>query len=236
MNSNVNFIEINGKKAKVGNDVKIGYNVIIYPNVEIKDNVIIGDNVILGKIPERAKTSTLKKEELPPLIINERVTISSGSVICSGTSIGAETLIGDGAFIREKCVIGSSCLIGRAVTIENDTKIGNFVKIQAHAYITAYMNIEDYVFIAPCAVTTNDNFMGRTEKRFALKKGAHIKKGARIGANAILLPGITIGKEAFIAAGSIVTKDVPDYKLVKGIPARVMKDVPPEEWVERQKR
>lgn len=228
------LVEINGKKAKLGKNVKIGYNVIVYPDVEIKDNVIIGDNVILGKIPERAKTSTLKKESFSPLIIEEKVTICSGSILCAGTKIGRETLIGDGAFIREKCIIGESSLIGKGVTIENDTKIGNFVKIQANAYITAYTVVEDYVFIAPCVVTTNDNFMGRTEKRFALKKGAYIKFGARVGANSIILPGIKIGKEAFVAAGSIVTRDVPDYKLVKGVPAKVIRDVPQEEWVENQ--
>ena len=221
-----------GKTAKIADSVKIGYNSVIYPDVELKDNVIIGDNCIIGKTAERAKTSTLKKEKFTPLVIGEGTTVCATAIICAGTTIGKDTLVGDGAFIREKCTIGNKCLVGRGVTVENDTKIGNNVKMQAHAYVTAWMTIEDNVFIAPCVTTTNDNFMGRTEKRFALKKGATIKKGARVGANAILLPGITIGKEAFVAAGSIVTKDVPDGKLVKGVPARVMKDVPKEEYSE----
>ena len=74
--------------------------------------------------------------------------------------------------------------------------------------MTAYSTLEDDVFIAPCVVTTNDNFMGRTEKRKALMRGPLIRRGARIGGGAVLLPGIEIGEEAFVGAGAVVTRDV----------------------------
>ena len=83
-------------------------------------------------------------------------------------------------------------------------------------------------------MVTTDNFMGRTKERFKFRKGPYIKIGARIGANSLLLPGKVIGREAFVAAGSIVTKDVPDYKLVMGAPAKVLRDVPSKEWAENQ--
>ena len=150
----------------------------------------------------------------------------------AGTKIGSNSYIADTAFIRENVKVGDHCIIGRGATIENETTLGNRVKVQAHAYITAWVTIEDNVFIAPCVVTTNDNFMGRTEKRFALKKGAYIKFGARIGANSILLPRVVVGREAFVAAGSVVTKDVPDGKLVMGVPAKIVRDVPSEEFVQ----
>jgi len=83
-------------------------------------------------------------------------------------------------------------------------------------------------------VTTNDNFMGRTERRKALMKGPTIRRGARVGGGAILCPGVEIGEEAFVGAGAVVTKDVPARKLVVGNPARVLRDVPDEELLENQ--
>jgi acetyltransferase-like isoleucine patch superfamily enzyme len=107
-------------------------------------------------------------------------------------------------------------------------------KIQAHAYITAYSTLEEHVFIAPCVVTTNDDFMGRTERRRALVKGPTIRRGARIGGGAILLPGVEIGEEAFVGAGAVVTKHVEPRMLVVGNPARVMRAVPEDELLENQ--
>jgi acetyltransferase-like isoleucine patch superfamily enzyme len=89
--------------------------------------------------------------------------------------------------------------------------------------------LEEHVFIAPCVVTTNDNFMGRTEKRHALIKGAIVRRGARVGGGSVLLPGIEIGEEAFVGAGAVVTRDVGPRTLVVGNPARVLRDVPDEE-------
>src|SRR5437773_1803862 len=88
--------------------------------------------------------------------------------------------------------------------------------------------LEDAV-IAPCVVTTNDNFMGRTEKRRELMKGPTIRRSARIGGGAILCPAVEIGEEAFVGAGAVVTKDVPPGVVVVGSPARVIRDVNPEE-------
>jgi acetyltransferase-like isoleucine patch superfamily enzyme len=136
--------------------------------------------------------------------------------------------------VRERVEVGDGVVIGRGSTVENDVRIGARTRIQTQAYITAYSELEEDVFIAPCVVTTNDNFMGRTEARRALMKGAIIRRGARVGGAAVLLPGIEIGEEAFVAAGSLVTKDVPAGKLVAGLPARVWRDVPPEELLEAQ--
>ena len=138
-------------------------------------------------------------------------------------------IVGDGARVRERCVIGDDVVIGSGSLIENDTTVGALTKIQAEAYITAYSTLEEEVFIAPCVVTTNDNFMGRTEQRHELIKGPTIRRGARIGGGAVLCPGVEIGEEAFVGAGAVVTKDVPPRVVVVGNPARVLRDVPAEE-------
>jgi acetyltransferase-like isoleucine patch superfamily enzyme len=107
-------------------------------------------------------------------------------------------------------------------------------KIQADAYITAYSTLEEHVFIAPCVVTTNDDFMGRTERRRELVKGPTIRRGARVGGGAVLLPGVEIGEEAFIGAGAVVTKNVEPRMLVVGNPARVMRPVAEDELLDAQ--
>ena len=118
-------------------------------------------------------------------------------------------ILGDQACVRERVTIGDDVVVGRGSLVENDTTVGALTKIQAEAYITAYSTLEEHVFIAPCVVTTNDNFMGRTERRHELIKGPTIRRGARVGGGAILCPGIEIGEEAFVGAGAVVTEDVP---------------------------
>jgi len=149
--------------------------------------------------------------------------------VFAGTRIGARTIIGDQACVRERCDVGDDVVIGRGSLVENDTRVGDRTKIQADAYVTAYSTLEDDVFIAPRVITTNDNFMGRTEKRHALRKGPTIRRGARVGAGAVLCPAVEIGAEAFVGAGAVVVKDVPSKAVVVGNPARVLRDVPDEE-------
>ncbi len=223
------------EKARLGHGVILGHNVVIHPGTVLGDGVTVGDNSVLGRPPRPARTSTIQHPaDLPPLEIGAGTAIGSGVVLYAGTCIGRDCLIADQSFIREKCTIGDAVIVGRGVTVENETSIGSFTKIQSQAYITAWMTIEEYVFIAPCVVTTNDNFMGRTAERFKYRKGPTIKRGARVGANTTLLPGVVIGREAFVAAGSVVTRDVPDETLVKGAPARPVRPVPAREFVENQ--
>ncbi len=209
--------------------VVIGHHVVIHAGTVIGANTVIADHAVLGKRPQLARTSTAKAGALPPLTIGPHCQIGTGAVLYAGTTIGEGCMVADLATVRENCRIGNSVLIGRGVAVENDTVIGDSTKIQTNAYITAGMELEDHVFIAPMVTTTNDNFMGRTERRFALKKGAHIKRGARIGGNAILLPGITVAEESFVAAGALVTRDTPPRQVVKGVPAKPTRPVPDEE-------
>jgi acetyltransferase-like isoleucine patch superfamily enzyme len=202
---------------------------IVYDGTMLGEGVRVLENAVVGKQPSLGASSTAKREPLPPTTIGDGTVISTGAIVFAGSSIGAGCIVGDQSCIRERVTMADNCILGRGSLIENDTTVGEGTRIQAEAYITAYSTLEEDVFIAPCVVTTNDNFMGRTEKRKSLMKGPTIRRGARVGGGAILCPGIDVGEEAFIGAGAVVTKDVPAGKLVVGSPARVLRDVAADE-------
>ena len=208
---------------------EIAETAIVYPGTVVGEGCRILDYAVVGKQPTLSPRSTAAREELPPLELGPGTVVSTGAVVFAGTSVGERVIVGDQSCVRERCTIGDDVVIGRGALVENDTAVGARSKIQAEAYVTAYSMLEDDVFIAPCVVTTNDNFMGRTEKRHALRKGPTIRRGARIGGAAILLPGIEIGEEAFVGAGAVVLKDVAARAVVVGNPARQIREVPDEE-------
>jgi acetyltransferase-like isoleucine patch superfamily enzyme len=205
---------------------------VVYPGTVLGEGVKVLEHAVVGKQPTLSPRSTAKREPLPPAEIGDATIVSTGAVVFAGTSIGARVIVGDQACVRERVTLGDDVVVGRGSLVENDTTVGALTKIQAHAYITAYSTLEDNVFIAPCVVTTNDNFMGRTERRHELIKGPTIRRGARIGGGAILLPGIEVGEEAFVGAGAVVTKDVEARMLVVGNPARVLRPVPEDELLD----
>ena len=212
----------------------IASTAIVYPGTILGDGCRVLDYAVVGKQPTLSPRSTAKREEAAPLELGPGTVVSTGAVVFAGTRIGARTIVGDQACVRERCEIGDDVVIGRGSLIENDTTVGDLSKIQAHAYVTAYSTLEDNVFIAPCVTTANDNFMGRTEGRLKHMRGPTIRRGARVGAAAILLPGIEIGEEAFVGAGAVVLADVPARAVVVGNPARRLRDVPSEELLENQ--
>jgi acetyltransferase-like isoleucine patch superfamily enzyme len=207
----------------------------IHPTAIVHEGTVLGDGVrvlehaVVGKQPSLGARSTAKREPLPPTGVGAGPVISTAAIVFAGSTIGERCIVGDQSCIRERVELGDDCILGRGSLIENDTTVGRGTRIQADAYVTAYSTLEEDVFIAPCVVTTNDNFMGRTEKRKELMKGPTVRRGARIGGGAILCPGIEVGAEAFVGAGAVVTKDVPPGVVVVGSPARVLRDVDPAE-------
>ena len=211
---------------------EVAETAIVYPGTVVGEGCKILDYAVVGKQPTLSPRSTAKREDLPPLVLGAGTIVSTGAVVFAGTTIGERVIVGDQACVRERCTIGDDVVIGRGSLVENDTSVGALTKIQAHAYITAYSLLEDNVFIAPCVITTNDNYMGRTEKRHELNKGPTIRRGARVGGGSVLLPGIEIGEEAFIGAGAVVLRDVPAKAVMVGSPARQIRDVPDEELLD----
>jgi acetyltransferase-like isoleucine patch superfamily enzyme len=212
----------------------------VHPSAIVHEGTVLGDGVrvleyaVVGKQPTLSSRSTSSREPRPPAVVDEGAVVSTGAVVFAGARVGARVILGDQSCVREGVTIGDDAVLGRGCLIENDTTIGARTRIQADAYVTAYSTLEEDVFIAPCVVTTNDNFMGRTEKRLALMKGPTIRRGARIGGGAVLCPGVEIGVDAFVGAGAVVTRDVPPRVVVVGSPARVLREVASDELLERR--
>ena len=202
---------------------------IVYPGTVVGDGCQILDYAVVGKQPTLSPRSTAQQEELRPLELGPGTIVSTGAIVFAGSRLGARVIVGDQACVRERSEIGDDVVIGRGSLVENDTTVGARTKIQAMAYVTAYATLEEDVFLAPCVQTSNDNFMGRTERRHGLRKGPTIRRGARVGVGAVLCPAVEIGAEAFVGAGAVVVNDVPPAVVVVGNPARVLRAVPPEE-------
>jgi UDP-3-O-[3-hydroxymyristoyl] glucosamine N-acyltransferase len=223
------------KNVRIGANCQIGHVVVIHPDTVIGNDVRIDDNTVIGKLPMKAALSAITKDQqLPPCEIEDGCLIGALSVLYRGCKIRTRVMVADLASIREDVEIGEYTIIGRGVAVENKVRIGKRCKIETEAYITALSEIEDSCFIAPEVAFTNDNFLGRTKERFKYHKGVTLKRGARVGANATFLPGVCVGADALVAAGSVVTHDVPGKKIVCGVPAKELRDVPPEQLLESQ--
>lgn len=224
-----------GKMVQIGADCQIGDHVTIHAGCQIRDRVRIDDGAVIGKQPMRAVNTAITQEQvMKPAVIGEQCLLGAGIVIYSGCTLGESVLVADLATIREEVEIGAFTIVGRGVAIENKSTIGRYCKLETNAYIAAYSTLEDRVFVAPGVLTSNDNFIGRTEERFKHFKGVTVRRGGRIGVGAVTLPGVEIGSDAVVAAGALMTRDAEDRMIYAGLPARTFRAVPDEQLLERQ--
>jgi len=208
---------------------------VIHDGTVVGRDVRVDDLATLGKRPMRAANSaTTREQELAPLTLGDSCIVGTGVVLYRGAAIEAKVLMADLCTVRENVTIGRGTIVGRGVTIENFCAVGRYCKLESECYITAYSTLEDRVFVAPGVVTSNDNYVGRTAERFKHFKGVTVRRGGRIGAGSVILPGITIGADALVAAGSVVTRDVEARTIVMGAPARAWKPVPEEQLLDQQ--
>ncbi len=197
-------------------DYELGPGAVLAPGTVIGPGCVIEANAVLGKVPRLAGRPPV---ELPPLVLGAGVTVCAGAILYAGTTIGDGAIVGDQSQVRERTTIGAGSVVGRGAGVDNDVTIGARVKLQSQVYITAFSLVEDDVFVGPCAMTTNDDTMGRHGPERPLR-GATLRRACRIGGGAVLVPGVEVGEEAFVAAGAVVTRDVPPRGWVMGVPAR----------------
>jgi acetyltransferase-like isoleucine patch superfamily enzyme len=222
--------------ARLADGVLVRAGAVIHGGVEVGEGCVIEECAVLGKRPRLRASSSAKAAARgaspAPLIVGPGTTICCGAVVYAGARIGQDVIIGDQTQIRERAVVGAETVVGRGSSVDFDVTLGERVVIQTGAYVTGGTVVEDDVFMGPGVVTTNDNAMGRHARGEPLV-GPVLRRACRVGGGVVLVPGVEIGEEAYVAAGAVVTQDVPPHAVAMGVPARVVREVGEEDLVER---
>lgn len=214
-----------GPGVTIEDGAVVGRNVTLVADIVVKSNAVIGDNAIVGYRDSDASELLTPEERL--VVIGECAKVRSGAVLYWGVSVGDRSQLGHSAVIRERTEIGSGTYIGPLSVVEHDTKIGDFVGVQTKCYLTAHCDIGPYTFFGPGVITSNDNAMSHRRAGHARHLvGPQTQRYVRVGAGAVLLPGVILEEGCVVGAGSVVTCDIPPYKVAVGVPARVVRDAP----------
>jgi acetyltransferase-like isoleucine patch superfamily enzyme len=215
--------------VQTGEDSVIDSNAVIYGPVKLGNRNYIGQNCVIG-FPDLAELSELMRHdqvaEKKPTLLGDDCIVRAGTSIYTNVKIANDVSFGHNVLVREEVTIGEHTKLGTNVVVDGKSSVGARVSVQTGVYICTFSTVEDSVFLGPCCVFTNDKYV--TQKPFKLI-GPTVKKGASIGANALLFPGVTVGEGAVVGSQAMVNSDVPPRTIVVGIPAKRMRQVP-KEW------
>lgn len=221
-----------GDGVELPADAQVGAYVVVHDGTVLGAGCTLQDHAVVGKPVVLGERSAAPRDTPPAARIGAGAIVAAGAIVNAGAEIGERAVVGDQAHVRERARIGAGTVVGRGSQVDNDVVVGAGCRIQTGCYVTAYSVLEDDVFLGPGVFTYNDNTMARHDSSYAIA-GPTIRRAARIGGSARILPGIEIGEEAFVATGAVVTRDVAPRALVMGVPARKIGDVGDEELIER---
>jgi len=213
-----NNYQLIGESISIGENVKIGDRTIIYDNVKICDNTIIANDCVIGEPINDYYSSEIYQN--PPTIIGENSLIRSHAIIYAGSTFGRELQTGHRVTIRENSIFGRNCSIGTLCDLQDHVEIGDYCRLHSGVHMGQKTVLRNFVFVYASVIFTNDptppsnTFTGVTVNDFS-----------QICAGALLMPGITIGKNCLVGAGSVPSKDFDDFSLIMGNPARRVGDV-----------
>jgi acetyltransferase-like isoleucine patch superfamily enzyme len=222
----------------LGDGVELPADAVVGAYVVVHDGTVLGagcnlqDHAVVGKPLALGARSTASRDAPAPARIGAGATVAAGAIVNAGAEIGEAVVVGDQAHVRERARVGDATVVGRGSQVDNDVVVGARCRIQSGCYVTAHSVVEDDVFLGPGVFTYNDNTMSRHAPDYPIV-GPTIRRAARIGGGARILPGVEVGEEAFVATGAVVTRDVPPRALVMGVPARRIGEVGDEELIER---
>ena len=213
--------------------VTIGANVVIYDRAIVEEGCTIQVGAVIGK-PPILGPNTRAAEPTPDATtrLAGGSAVGAYAILVAGAEVGQNAVVGDRAFVREDAVVGREAVVGGGCQIGSGVAIGARTKLMNNTLIARGTVVEEDVFCGPTVTTTNDMTLGRHVCPEEIR-GATLRRACRIGAGVLILPGIEIGAEAFVAAGSLVTRDVPSRKFAMGSPARPIRSVSDDELIEQ---
>lgn len=169
---------------------------------------------------ERTVIGLKYKKKCQPVRFGNKCTVRTGSILYADVITGDDFQTGHNTVIREHTVFGNHIVVGTNTVIEGDVTIGDFVKIESNCFIPTHTTIGNLVFIGPGVVLTNDRYPQKMRDQYQ-PEGPIIEDGVTLGGGVVLVPGVRIGKGSFVAAGAVVTKDIPPMSFVKGVPGEI---------------
>lgn len=215
--------------VETGEDALIDVNAVIWGPVKLGKRTYVGPDCVVG-FPDSAEIGELLRSDKvagkQSTILGDNCIVRPGTSVYANVRIANDVSFGHNVLVREGVTIGEHTKLGTNVVVDGKSSIGSRVSIQTGVYICTYSTVEEAVFLGPCCVFTNDKYI--VQKPFKLI-GPTVKKGASIGANALLFPGITVGEGAVVGSQAMVNSDVPPRTIFAGIPAKKIGDVP-SDW------
>lgn len=215
-----------GPDVSIAPDAVIGANVVIYGGTRIDAGAQVQDFVSLGK-PSVRGTGAGQADQAT--VVGPGAVVGTGAIVYSGAQLGANSFAADQSVVRDRVRLGERSLLGTYCAIGVESEIGDDVSIQAYSVFAQFTRIEDEVFVGPFVVGVNDNSLNRHDQQLPF---VHLRRACRIAGNVQINPGIEIGEEAFVAAASLVTRDVPARAKMLGTPARQIGEVTDAELLE----
>jgi acetyltransferase-like isoleucine patch superfamily enzyme len=191
---------------------------VLHDGVVLGAGAVVQDGAVLGKYPADAAVDAAART----LMVEPGAAVCAHAIVFAGAHIGEGSIVGDQALVREGVDIGAGTVVGRGSTVSRGARIGERVRIQTNVWLAAGTLVEDDVFIGPGAVTAGEEPQGPT-----------LRRACRVGGGAVLVGGIEVGEEAFVAAGAVVEADVPARTVVMGSPARPVREVDEKDLLER---
>jgi acetyltransferase-like isoleucine patch superfamily enzyme len=201
--------------VRIASGVTLGAHVVIHAGVRIDEGVTVEDAAVLGKLPKLGPRSDAPPTEAAELSIGPGAVICSLAIVMAGAEIGPGAVVADHAFVREFARIGAGAVIGHGSAIGREVEVGRRARLQSSVVVAKGTTIEDEVDIGPAACTLTTGWRpGEQPARTILRERC------RIGAGVVLMPGVEIGVEGIVGAGSVVRESVPSGSVVAGRPAR----------------
>jgi acetyltransferase-like isoleucine patch superfamily enzyme len=205
----------------VGANCQIGPFVVIHGGVSLADGARIEEHAVIGKPEHGYAVGKIYQGTGAETVIGPGSVIRSGAIVYAGATVGSETVIGHHTLLRSFVTIGDRTQLGHNLIVERETRIGDDVRCSPGSHITSSCALADHVFLGAGIRTVNDRYLiwrdtGRKPELLAPR----FERGAKIGSGSTILAGVTVGEDALVGAGSVVTRDVPPRTVAYGVPAR----------------